>query len=413
MKLKAQSPCRADSLNDSLGTCPEVNLDRVTTVLPGMSTQAFTASHAPASGLLGWLGFGRNPRQDAEEFPKERAAQHLDATLQARRRLLDQMADFLLSHRLEITPANLVTAHGIYAGLNPGLRRKIDRLLQDGHKLTQAWLDQATANDGTDSDSSVRQLIDKLEEGIAEFSRSTSSARSATRNYGDALAQHVDRLEAEPDAGSIIAELAQYARAMLERSRKAEAELRQAEQEAASLRRKLDRARRDAEIDYLTGLPNRRSFEAVFGQQIAEARENGEQLCVAFCDIDRFKAVNDTHGHEAGDRIICVVAKTLAQISGDRCHLARHGGEEFVLLFRGVSQEEAFEQLDRARAELASRKLINRRTEKPFGQVTFSGGIADVFAYPDPRLALAAADEALYAAKESGRNRIVLARQDG
>ncbi|MCX7675965.1 MAG: diguanylate cyclase, partial [Alteraurantiacibacter sp.] len=107
------------------------------------------------------------------------------------------------------------------------------------------------------------------------------------------------------------------------------------------------------------------------------------------------------------------VAKTLAQISGDRCHLARHGGEEFVLLFRGVSQEEAFEQLDRARAELASRKLINRRTEKPFGQVTFSGGIADVFAYPDPRLALAAADEALYAAKESGRNRIVLARQDG
>ena len=139
----------------------------------------------------------------------------------------------------------------------------------------------------------------------------------------------------------------------------------------------------------------------------------GEPLCVAFCDIDHFKLVNDTHGHEAGDRILCVVAKTLSQISGEKCHIARHGGEEFVMLFRGSSTEEAHQLLDDARAELAARKLVNRRTEQPFGQVTFSGGIADVFAYPDARLALAAADEALYRAKEAGRNRITLAKKGG
>ncbi|MFC3101817.1 GGDEF domain-containing protein [Altererythrobacter lauratis] len=365
-----------------------------------------------AGGFLSWLGIGRQPRPaEMPAVPSATVAE--DASQRARRHLLEQISAFLLENGLEVTAQNLVTAHGIFSGLNPGLRRQVQAKRESGCPITQAWLDRASANDALDGEQIVKQLVSQLEQGIASFSRSTSNARSATRTYGDALAQHVGQLEASPpDAGMIITELAQYARAMLERSRKAEAELRQSEQEAASLRRNLDRARRDAEVDFLTGLPNRRAFESALERHRSEAAEMGEPLCVAFCDIDHFKQVNDTHGHEAGDRILCVVAKTLSQISGEKCHIARHGGEEFVMLFRGASTEEAFELLDNARAELAARKLVNRRTELPFGQVTFSGGIADVFAYPDARLALAAADEALYRAKEAGRNRIVLARKD-
>ncbi|MFC3097326.1 GGDEF domain-containing protein [Alteraurantiacibacter palmitatis] len=364
-------------------------------------------------GLLSWLGFGRQPRPaEIPSVPSVPVAD--DASQRARRHLLEQVSAFLLENGLEVTAQNLVTAHGIFSGLNPGLRRQVQAKRESGCPITQAWLDRASANDALDGDQFVKQLVSQLEQGIASFSRSTSNARSATRTYGDALAQHVGELEAAPpDAGTIITELAQYARAMLERSRKAEAELRQSEQEAASLRRNLDRARRDAEVDFLTGLPNRRAFESALERHRSEAAEMGEPLCVAFCDIDHFKLVNDTHGHEAGDRILCVVAKTLSQISGEKCHIARHGGEEFVMLFRGLSTEEAFELLDNARAELAARKLVNRRTELPFGQVTFSGGIADVFAYADARLALAAADEALYRAKEAGRNRIMLAKKEG
>ena len=370
-----------------------------------MTTHNPHETPASASGSLGWLRFGH---RDAEATPPL-APQREDASRQARRYLLEQVSQFLLDNGLEVTAANLVIVHGLYAGLNPGLRRNIEKLSEQGQRVTQAWLDQATANTNDSEDQSVKQLVTQLEKGIADFSRSTSDARTATRRYGDALAEHVGQLEAAPDAGEIITELAEYARAMLERSRKAEAELRQSEQEAASLRRNLDRARRDAEVDFLTGLPNRRAFEAELDRHHAEAQEAGEPLCVAFCDIDHFKAVNDTHGHEAGDRILCVVAKTLSQISGDKCHIARHGGEEFVMLFRGSTPGEALEMLDRARIELASRRLVNRRTEMPFGQVTFSGGIADVFAHATPRAALAAADDALYAAKEGGRNQIRLA----
>lgn len=364
-----------------------------------------------SDSILGWLGLRRNVNafeladpaaESAVMTPQERGRN-------LRLRLVEAIGEFLVDHDLEITPHNLAIAHGAVSGLNPRLMRKIARQQESGVSITQDWLDRVTASEAQEEDKAVEQLIGQLEDTIAQFKRSTHTAHTATREYGDALEQHVGKLEAVPDTGDMITELAEYARAMLKRSRRAEAELRQSEEEAASLRHTLDRARRDAEIDFLTGLPNRRAFEAELQRNFAEAKAAGEALCLAFCDIDHFKAVNDTHGHDAGDRVICVVARTLSEVSGEKCHIARHGGEEFVLLFRGSHPQAAYEALDEARATLAARKLVNRRNKLPFGQITFSGGVADVFAYGSPNEALAAADEALYRAKEGGRNRIELA----
>ena len=103
------------------------------------------------------------------------------------------------------------------------------------------------------------------------------------------------------------------------------------------------------------------------------------------------------------------VAGNLGRIADARCHVARHGGEEFVILLRGRTLQEAWEVLDDARSRQAERRLVNRANDVPFGKITFSGGVANVFAYPDPRAALRAADSALYQAKSEGRNRIAVA----
>jgi diguanylate cyclase len=137
-----------------------------------------------------------------------------------------------------------------------------------------------------------------------------------------------------------------------------------------------------------------------------------EGLCVAFVDIDHFKRVNDTHGHPAGDRVLKFVGETLNRIADARCFVARHGGEEFAIIWRHHPVDKAWKKLDAAREEIAERRLINRANDTPFGKITFSGGIADVFAYADKSAALKAADEALYLAKQSGRNRVLRAGED-
>jgi diguanylate cyclase len=165
--------------------------------------------------------------------------------------------------------------------------------------------------------------------------------------------------------------------------------------------------------DHLTGLPNRRCFESRLREEHKLALADGEPLSVAFCDIDHFKIINDSHGHDAGDRVLKFVAGLLARISGDKCHVARHGGEEFVMLFRGITVSEAARIVDEARMDMAERHLVDRQTGERMQQVTFSGGVADIFAYAEPGEALKAADRALYLAKEHGRNRVYIAGDMG
>lgn len=366
-----------------------------------MTTNA--TSREPVGRLLDWLGL-RNPRSDAPTDgppPDPRQARHA---------LAQAIASFLIEHDLEVSPSNLSLAHAAFSGTNPQLARKIAARALSGETITQAWLNELAASDGNTPDQAdLDRLIARLESNLETFSTQTKAARTVAHDYGSELEQHVVDLEQVEKTGQLVTNLAGLARAMLERTRKAENDMRKSEDEARALRRSLARAKRDAEIDYLTGLPNRRAFEVLLEHHYAEARAECEALSVAFCDIDEFKKINDLHGHEAGDRVIKLIADTLAKISDDHCHVARHGGEEFVMLFRGLPPADAAKRLDEARDSLAERRLINRKTDAPFGQITFSGGVADVFGYGEVRAALKAADDALYRAKEGGRNRIELA----
>ena len=362
--------------------------------------------------LFGWLGRRGQGSADAtegEQQPNGSAAPLFD---QARRDLLDEITAFLLRHRLDVTPDNLAVAHGALSGANPGLARQIERRVRDGLDVTQTWLDEAAATEVARSrDLDVDSLLVKIENLVDNYSRNTSVARDATAEYNEKLEHHVAELVEVEETGQIISDLAQLAKAMLERSRQLEVDMRRSEDEAESLRRSLAKAKRDAEVDHLTGLPNRRAFETVLESEYREARAAVEPLVVAFCDIDHFKRVNDNHGHDVGDRVLRVIGEALSAVSNDKCHVARHGGEEFVMLFRGSTAAEAKASLDTIRERMAERRLVSRTTDEPIGQVTFSAGVADVFDFGDPRAALKAADDALYAAKEGGRNQVLVAEK--
>lgn len=368
------------------------------------------------SRLLKWLGMA--PDDDTtDETPRTEIANFRDPSareiwLPAKRRLLAKVADFLIDHDLEVMPWTLEIAYDCVTGANPRLAQLILERTEAGQTISLPWLEQVMREERGDSSAEMlAALMCRLEESLEDFASTTSSARTATSEYGAALKQHVDDLEQVSRAGVVITELASLAKAMMHRTREIEHNLAESEERAMALQNSLDEARRVADEDHLTGLPNRRAFETLLDKELATAAEQGEPLCVAFVDIDHFKRINDTHGHAAGDRVLKIVAETLARISDARCHVARHGGEEFAVLFRALTPDKAWDRLDQAREEIAERRLVNRATDMPFGRITFSGGIADAFAYPTKGEALRAADEALYAAKQAGRNQILLAGQ--
>ena len=365
-------------------------------------------------GWRRWFGFGRGNGNALEARFLADVQEALEPSQLEDRRLqtLAEITCFLIDHDLSISPFTLEVAHDIVTGANPTLAALAADRIARGQPLTQRWLEDVAQSASIENGArQIHALIVRLEKTIEEFAHTSSAARHATTDYNVALEAHVDDLKAIDGGGNVIEQITTLARDMLDRTREVARELTRSERETRSLQKQLADARAEAEIDHLTGLPNRRAFETRFEEECAATRDHGEPLCVAFCDIDEFKRINDRHGHEAGDRVLRAVAQSLASMSDDKCHVARHGGEEFVVLLRNKMLEEACAVIDEARETLAARRLINRSTEVPFGQITFSAGVADVHAYEDPRDALRAADDALLRAKQGGRN--IVLKADG
>ncbi|WP_413251135.1 GGDEF domain-containing protein [Shinella zoogloeoides] len=174
------------------------------------------------------------------------------------------------------------------------------------------------------------------------------------------------------------------------------------------LQRGLERA---ADTDYLTGLPNRRSLARAGVEAFLSARQAGGGLCLAVFDIDKFKAINDTYGHDAGDRVLVHVANRLRAGLRPADLIARTGGEEFVVLFRDMAEADGLAIVERMRAAVENGGFS---ADGEGIALTVSAGLAARATrdetYDD---LLRRADAALYRAKANGRNRVEAARPDG
>jgi diguanylate cyclase (GGDEF)-like protein len=151
-----------------------------------------------------------------------------------------------------------------------------------------------------------------------------------------------------------------------------------------------------ADSDALTGAPNRRTWDHELSHACQVARETGAPLCVGLIDLDNFKAFNDTHGHQAGDVLLREVVACWNDLLADGELLARYGGEEFAVLLPGRTAVQGRIRLDQLRRATPARQ-------------TFSAGVATYDTSLEPATVVAAADEAMYDAKRSGRNRVCLA----
>ncbi len=164
--------------------------------------------------------------------------------------------------------------------------------------------------------------------------------------------------------------------------------------------------RTGSERDPLTNLYNRRHLEISLHREIAHAQRHGHAVSVVMLDVDHFKEFNDTHGHDAGDAVLCEVAQVLKRHTRAEDIACRYGGEEFLLVLPSCTLDDAYAKAEAIREAIAQRRVFMHANALP--RITASLGIAS---YPldGERLEdlITCADAALYQAKASGRNRII------
>ncbi|MDD5285722.1 MAG: diguanylate cyclase [Desulfuromonadaceae bacterium] len=159
--------------------------------------------------------------------------------------------------------------------------------------------------------------------------------------------------------------------------------------------------------DSLTGLFNLTTTKEHLSTAIASALRKQEEVCFAMIDVDKFKDVNDSYGHPVGDRVLVAIARLITQRVRKADTVGRFGGEEFAVILPGCSISEAVTLLNELRESFAA--LIFQTKEKNFS-CTFSSGVAPLSLYGDATALNAGADEALYEAKNGGRNQVVAAK---
>lgn len=345
--------------------------------------------------LPAWL---RGGRPEARPAPVHAPAAP-DARQIARRQQFEDIGDLLFTHDLDLTPHNFRVAQEQLSG-NPHVNAAIAQLLRDNGRLTDEMLARIDVGQAEGIRPEVlSDVAGALAGRLAEVLAIVGHSRDSARNYGEALDRQMQ--SAGDDPVGTLHRLMLMTRDVVEATRTMEEQLDDARRETDKLRAKVQSARRDAERDHLTGLPNRRWFDARL------AMLAGGSAVIALCDIDDFKAVNDGHGHDAGDRVLTFVARLLKTELGGRAEVARYGGEEFVCLFEDATPQEARDLLDDVRVRLAKRSLVNQDTGTPIPTLTFSAGLASVA--DDVRASLRAADRALYEAKRLGKDRILIA----
>ncbi len=258
----------------------------------------------------------------------------------------------------------------------------------------------------------LNAMIDEAKSNVGSAQALTGQSSAAIADYRAAIAVPAQAMTDPRRAGAALTEMQTLTSALLDRTRAAEAELRATASVMGELRERLAETQRQALADPLTELPNRRAFEGALAESLI-ACEHGATMSVAFVDLDHFKVVNDTHGHATGDRVLKHVAGLLSQLSGDNCHVARHGGEEFALVFAGLNASDAHIRLNTAREALTNAMLLNRDNAQPIGRLSFSAGIAQYHCGESSSRLLARADAALYAAKAAGRDRLMIAAPPG
>lgn len=334
-----------------------------------------------------------------------------EATLEQNAEYLRQILPLMSSNKIATDPLNFAIFYEYIIGRNINLNNELNELLEKqviftaelSIKLFKKHICDTSINSLEKINHTLLQLINKTGEAIDNTGEKASAARIHFQNHSKKLENN----QSLSDIKTVLTEIIAETQDLAETSMTLQTQLSESKKEMQLLRQELAQAREIAKTDALTGLSNRRAFDQKLDEHIEAFKQNDSELCLLLLDIDHFKQVNDTFGHQMGDNVLRYTANLMKLHIAEHHCAARYGGEEMAIIMPNTPFKKAMEIAEKIRCSLAQHPLKRKNSKESIGKVTISIGVSGFKMNDSTESLIERADKALYRAKNNGRNQVM------
>ena len=323
--------------------------------------------------------------------------------------------NYIAKHNLPANPVNYTVWYEYVSGKNMKLKKAIEHSLENAKSLNNNNVEGLYQRYVADGD---RIVISKLLTKISLMLKDITYHVSETdgdlsghgKNLGD-LAEQIGDVHDYNDIKKIVDQMIVETKALVKSGKRLQTRMKISSEDLKQLHQELEKSQQEAQTDALTSLINRRGLEKRLELERIRAKQNDSPFSIIMVDIDHFKKVNDTFGHLVGDSILRSLARMIKDHLRRNDIAARYGGEEFLILLPVTEIEGAKAVGQKIRKALSTKEWKLKENGKSIGRITVSMGIS-LYKFNEPEESLIKrADDALYLAKNNGRDQIVTQKE--
>lgn len=320
--------------------------------------------------------------------------------------------DLIHKYRTPPDPQTYAVWYAYATGANKQLVERVDELLRTCGRLSDFDIEALhreliAPETGQVATQYIGQAIEKEVESVLKIiQQSVQNSDEFGASLNEASARLSPHSLSGDDIAAIVANLVKDNRRMAETTMELNNGLKESQKQIASLHKELEEVQNQCLLDPLTSVYNRRAFNTRLEEEALEASRTGSSLCLALADLDHFKRVNDTHGHQVGDMVLQMFADLVGRNIKGQDMVARYGGEEFAIILPQTDLFSAYNLLVKIKHQLKESELIIDGAGKTIRDITASFGVARFEPGMNVKDLIEQADTYLYQAKNSGRDRV-------
>jgi diguanylate cyclase len=313
-------------------------------------------------------------------------------------------------HNVPITPRNYTVYFNYVSGANSKLSKALDTVIAKGETIDDEKIKSLYSQFCMENDESgLRNLRNDLHQILITILKEITELTGQTGKYESFVSNSVAKLSecvSVQQIRDVVNEIVVETKKIGGFGKTIQNKLKETTYELETIKKDFEKARNEALMDFLTGIPNRKAFDEKLAVSIEEALSENNDLSLLVIDIDHFKRFNDQYGHIVGDEVLKIVARKVKEIVRGRDFLARFGGEEFVVILPQTPLSGAKTVAENIRDFFDRTRLKIVSSSKNLGKVTVSIGAAIYKPGEAIEKFVDRSDQALYFAKTAGRNRV-------